>query len=164
MKRGKECGDGSLTVSYSVRCQLDQLIRNNFLSRALLSFKSREAPSFSLTGSTEGTRVLIHSCLMTCFGPQLQAQISQSFYSKCDNLPIRLRNRLELASTRCKPEIWVRPYSKAQSGRAICFVGFAWHRGVEQFHQTRFIRITHWRLAIWLNPLGMLDPQVVVNL
>jgi hypothetical protein len=73
MKRGKECGNSSLTVSYGVRCQLDQLIRNNFLSRALLSFKGREAPSLSLTGSTEGTRVLIHSCLMACSGPQLQA-------------------------------------------------------------------------------------------
>jgi hypothetical protein len=73
MKRCKECGDGSLTVSYGIRCQLDQLIRNSFLSRAWISFKGREAPSFSLTGSTEGTRVLIHSCLMARFGPQLQA-------------------------------------------------------------------------------------------
>ena len=73
VKRGKECGDGSLTVSYGIPCQLDQLIRNNFLSRASLSLKGRGAPSFSLTGSTEGTRVLIHSCLMACFGPQLQA-------------------------------------------------------------------------------------------
>jgi hypothetical protein len=44
------------------------------------------------------------------------------------------------------------------------FVGFPWYRGIEQFHQTRLIRITHWRLAIWLDPLGMLDPQVTVNL
>jgi hypothetical protein len=73
MKRCKECGDGSLTVSYGIRCQLDQLIRNSFLSRALFSLKGREAPSFSLTGLTEGMRVLIHSCLMACFGPQLQA-------------------------------------------------------------------------------------------
>ena len=73
MKRGKERGDGSLTVSYRIRCQLDQLIRNSFLSRASLSFKGREAPSFSLTGSTEGMRVLIHSFLMACFGPQVQA-------------------------------------------------------------------------------------------
>jgi hypothetical protein len=79
MKRGKECGDGSLTVSYSIRCQLDQLIRNNFLSRASLSFEGREAPSFSLTGSAEGARVLIHLCFMACFGPRLQAKISRSF-------------------------------------------------------------------------------------
>ena len=54
MKRGQEGGDGSVTVSYGIRCQLDQIIRNNFLSRASLSFKGREAPSFSLTGSTDG--------------------------------------------------------------------------------------------------------------
>src|SRR4029077_3317382 len=35
---------------------------------------------------------------------------------------------------------------------------------IECFHQTRLVRITHGRLAIWLDPLGMLDPQVVVNL
>jgi hypothetical protein len=44
------------------------------------------------------------------------------------------------------------------------FVGFRWHRRGEQFHQTRFIGIAHRRLAILLDPLGMLDPQVVVNL
>jgi len=94
MKRGKECGDGSLTVSYGIPCQLDQLIRNSFLSRASFSFMGRGAPSFSLNGSTEGTRVLIHSGLMACFGPQLQAQISQSFYSRqfdygiAPNLPV----------------------------------------------------------------------------
>ena len=64
MKRGKECGDGSVTVSYGIRCQLDQLIRNNVLSIGSFSFKSGEAPSFSLPGSTEGTRVLIHSRVM----------------------------------------------------------------------------------------------------
>jgi hypothetical protein len=73
MKRRKECGDGSPTVSYGIRRQLDHLIRNNFLSRASLSFNGREAPSFCLPGSTEGVRVLIHSYLMTRFGPQLQA-------------------------------------------------------------------------------------------
>ena len=34
----------------------------------------------------------------------------------------------------------------------------------EQFHEARLVKITHWGLATWLNPLGMLDPQVVVNL
>jgi len=43
-------------------------------------------------------------------------------------------------------------------------VGFHWHRTKEQFHQARLVRITHRRLAIWLDPVGMLDPQVVVNL
>jgi hypothetical protein len=35
---------------------------------------------------------------------------------------------------------------------------------IECFHQARLVRITRGRLAIWLDPLGMLDPQVVVNL
>jgi len=35
---------------------------------------------------------------------------------------------------------------------------------VELFHQTRLVRITHGALAIWLDPFGMLDPEVVVNL
>jgi hypothetical protein len=38
------------------------------------------------------------------------------------------------------------------------------YQDIECFHQARFVRITHGRLAIWLDPLGMLDPQVVVNL
>jgi len=72
MKRGQERRDGSVTVSYGIRCQLDQIIRNNFLSRASLSFKGREAPSFSLTGSTDGVRVLVHSRLMACFEPRFK--------------------------------------------------------------------------------------------
>ena len=120
MKRGKERGDGSLTVSYGIRCQLDQLIRNNFLSRALLFFKGREAPSFSLPGSDEGARVLIHSCLMAGFWPPLQAKISQSFYSKCDNLANSTAESLRIGqSTRCKRQILVRPYSKAQCETAV---------------------------------------------
>ena len=35
---------------------------------------------------------------------------------------------------------------------------------LEQFHQARLVRITRGRLAIWLDPFGMLDPQVIVNL
>jgi len=35
---------------------------------------------------------------------------------------------------------------------------------IECFHQARLVRITHGRLAIWLNPFRMLDPQVVMNL
>ena len=34
----------------------------------------------------------------------------------------------------------------------------------EQFHETRLVRIAHGTVAIWLNPFGMLDPQIVVNL
>jgi len=35
---------------------------------------------------------------------------------------------------------------------------------VELFYQTRLVRITNGTLAIWLDPFGMLDPEVVVNL
>ena len=35
---------------------------------------------------------------------------------------------------------------------------------IEQFHQARLVRITHGRFAIWLDPFGVLDPKVVVNL
>ena len=35
---------------------------------------------------------------------------------------------------------------------------------IEQFHEARLVRITHGGAAIWLDPFGMLDPQVVVKL
>ena len=35
---------------------------------------------------------------------------------------------------------------------------------VEHFHETRLVRIAHGRIAVWLNPFGMLDPKIVVNL
>jgi hypothetical protein len=35
---------------------------------------------------------------------------------------------------------------------------------IEQFHEARLVGITHGGFAIWLDPFGMLDPQVVVNL
>ena len=38
------------------------------------------------------------------------------------------------------------------------------YQDIECFHQARLIRITHRRLPVWLDPLGMLDPQVVVDL
>jgi hypothetical protein len=40
---------------------------------------------------------------------------------------------------------------------------FSSHR-IEQFHETRFVRIAHRTIAIWLNPFGMLNPKIVVNL
>jgi hypothetical protein len=43
-------------------------------------------------------------------------------------------------------------------------VGFCSRECIEQFHEARFVRITHRGLAIWLDPFGMLDPQVVVYL
>jgi hypothetical protein len=38
------------------------------------------------------------------------------------------------------------------------------YQDIECFHQARLVRITQGRLAIWLDPLGVLDPQVIVNL
>ena len=44
------------------------------------------------------------------------------------------------------------------------FVGSPFLSSVDQFREARLVRITHGGLAIWLDPFGMLDPQVVVNL
>jgi len=35
---------------------------------------------------------------------------------------------------------------------------------VQEFHEARLVKITHGGLAIRLDPFGMLDPEVVVNL
>jgi hypothetical protein len=43
-------------------------------------------------------------------------------------------------------------------------VGSPSRRNAEQLHEARFVRIAHGGLAIWLDPFGMLDSQVVVNL
>src|SRR5438477_12898085 len=43
-------------------------------------------------------------------------------------------------------------------------VGSPSRQRVEQFHEARLVRITHGGLAIWLDPFGMLNPQVVVKL
>jgi hypothetical protein len=42
--------------------------------------------------------------------------------------------------------------------------GFSSRQTIEQFHEARLVRITHGGFAIWLDPFGMLDPEVVVNL
>ena len=49
-------------------------------------------------------------------------------------------------------------------GSSERFVGSASRRSVEQFHKARLVRITRGAFAIWLDPFGMLDPQIVVNL
>src|SRR5438309_5996425 len=43
-------------------------------------------------------------------------------------------------------------------------VGSPSRRNAEQFPKARLVRITHGGAAIGVNPVGMLDPQVVVNL
>jgi hypothetical protein len=43
-------------------------------------------------------------------------------------------------------------------------VGSRSRQSAEQFHKARLVRITHGAFAIGLDPFGMLDPQIVVNL
>ena len=43
-------------------------------------------------------------------------------------------------------------------------VGSPSRQRIEQFHEARLIRITRGGFAILLDPFGMLDPQIVVNL
>ena len=43
-------------------------------------------------------------------------------------------------------------------------VGSPSRQSVEHFREARVVRIAHGRFAIWLDPFGMLDPQIVVNL
>ena len=42
--------------------------------------------------------------------------------------------------------------------------GFSSRQTIEQFHETRLVRIAHGRFATWLDPFGVLNPEVVVNL
>ena len=48
----------------------------------------------------------------------------------------------------------------------ICdsFIGRRSPKTVEFFHETRLVRITNRTFAIWLDPFGMLDSEVVMNL
>ena len=43
-------------------------------------------------------------------------------------------------------------------------VGSPSRRNAEQFPEARLVRITRGGAAIGVNPVGMLDPQIVVNL
>jgi hypothetical protein len=35
---------------------------------------------------------------------------------------------------------------------------------IEQFYEARLISITHWTFAVRLNPFGMLDPEIFMDL
>ena len=48
-----------------------------------------------------------------------------------------------------------------RSGRLI---GSSLRPRVEHFREARLVRIAHGGFTIWLDPFGMLDPQIVVNL
>jgi hypothetical protein len=43
-------------------------------------------------------------------------------------------------------------------------VGSPSRQSVEQLGEARLVRITRGAFAIWLDPFGMLNPEVVVNL
>ena len=43
-------------------------------------------------------------------------------------------------------------------------VGSPSRQSVDHFREARVVRIAHGGFAIWLDPFGMLDPQIVVNL
>jgi hypothetical protein len=43
-------------------------------------------------------------------------------------------------------------------------VGFPSRQSVDHFREARVVRITLRGFAIWLDPFGMLDPQIAVNL
>ena len=43
-------------------------------------------------------------------------------------------------------------------------VGLPSRRNAEQFQEARLVRITHGGFSTWLDPFGMLDSQVLVNL
>ena len=43
-------------------------------------------------------------------------------------------------------------------------VGSPSRQSVEHFRETRLVRIAHGGFATWLDPFGMLDAQIVVNL
>ena len=43
-------------------------------------------------------------------------------------------------------------------------VGSPSRESIELFHEAHLVRITLGGFAIWLDPFGMLDPQIVVNL
>ena len=59
----------------------------------------------------------------------------------------------------------VRPKRAAKKIGCLFFVSAQPFRvSVEQFHEARLVKITHWGLAIRLAPVGMLDAKVVVNL
>ena len=43
-------------------------------------------------------------------------------------------------------------------------IGSPSRQSAEHFREARVVRITPGRFAIWLDPFGMLHPQIVVNL
>ena len=48
--------------------------------------------------------------------------------------------------------------------RSDRFIGSSSRPRVQHFREARLVRIAHGGFTIWLDPFGMLNPQVVVNL
>jgi len=87
------------------------------------------------------------------------------FYAKRDNLANSTTKSLGIAPViRRERQIRVCPNFKGSVRESGGVAGSTGDGGSEQFHQARLVRITHRGLAIWLNPLGMLDPQIIANL
>ena len=56
------------------------------------------------------------------------------------------------------------PWSGAVMNSSNRLVESPSRKSIELFHETRLVRITLGGFAIWIDPFGMLDPQIVVNL
>ena len=61
-----------------------------------------------------------------------------------------------LASSHCRFQCAMKRNDRSVESRSF--------QRVEHFREARLVRITHGGFAIGLNPFGMLDPQIVVNL
>jgi hypothetical protein len=86
-------------------------------------------------------------------------QVKVSFHS--------LLSSFSLASLR-SPSIWKSLsfsslFEGAMRSSTIPAGSFS-RQSAEEFCEQRLVRITHRGRAIWLDPFGMLDPQVAVNL
>jgi hypothetical protein len=101
-----------------------------------------------------------------CYKRQL-ASVGDTCWS---HIPSRLKKQRSNREKPAKPEeiaaaeFLALTLRKFAVQRSEILFGFTRSRGTKQFHQTRLIRIAHWRLAILLNPFGMLSPQIIVNL
>ncbi len=62
------------------------------------------------------------------------------------------------------PVIYFAQLRKPEPLRNDRSVGAPSRQSVEHFREARVVRITPGGFAIWLDPFGMLDPQIVVNL
>ena len=98
------------------------------------------------------------------------------FLQVCGSLRDDFIRQRELAQALSQPSgaLHIRPWSNTSAWRSALFenaisrsdrlVGSASRQTAEQFREARLVRIAHGTLAIGLDPFGMLDSQIVVNL